>query len=186
MLTSFKKQSGFTIVELLIVIVVIGILAAITIVAYNGIQDRADRTQTTSAVIGYVKGLAMYATDNNSYPITSGCIGGTNNISGKCVDVSGGGAVCFGLSNGVNNSAFDTTMKQYLNNNLPAPSPKSYNCASNQYGGVWYWGGSAQVAHLYAFFRASGGPCPSLSGVTFGSYTQDDTLLCRYDLPTLP
>jgi prepilin-type N-terminal cleavage/methylation domain-containing protein len=36
-----KQQSGFTIVELLIVIVVIGILAAITIVAYNGVQDRA-------------------------------------------------------------------------------------------------------------------------------------------------
>lgn len=35
------KNSGFTIVELLIVIVVIGILAAITIVAYNGVQDRA-------------------------------------------------------------------------------------------------------------------------------------------------
>lgn len=35
------RQYGFTIVELLIVIVVIGILAAITIVAYNGIQDRA-------------------------------------------------------------------------------------------------------------------------------------------------
>lgn len=39
-----SKQKGFTIVELLIVIVVIGILAAITIVAYNGIQDRARLT----------------------------------------------------------------------------------------------------------------------------------------------
>lgn len=36
-----KRQAGFTIVELLIVIVVIGILAAISIVAYNGVQDRA-------------------------------------------------------------------------------------------------------------------------------------------------
>jgi prepilin-type N-terminal cleavage/methylation domain-containing protein len=36
-----QYRSGFTIVELLIVIVVVGILAAITIVAYNGIQDRA-------------------------------------------------------------------------------------------------------------------------------------------------
>ena len=36
-----SPRSGFTIVELLIVIVVIAILAAITIVAFNGIQERA-------------------------------------------------------------------------------------------------------------------------------------------------
>lgn len=38
------RRNGFTIVELLIVIVVIGILATITIVSYNGIQDRARLT----------------------------------------------------------------------------------------------------------------------------------------------
>jgi prepilin-type N-terminal cleavage/methylation domain-containing protein len=36
-----KRQSGFTIVELLIVIVVIGILAAITIVSFNGVTAKA-------------------------------------------------------------------------------------------------------------------------------------------------
>lgn len=40
-----KGQKGFTIVELLIVIVVIGILAAITIVAYNGVQTRANQSK---------------------------------------------------------------------------------------------------------------------------------------------
>ena len=44
------RRSGFTIVELLIVIVVIAILAAISIVAYNGIQNRAKTVsgQTTA------------------------------------------------------------------------------------------------------------------------------------------
>jgi type IV pilus assembly protein PilA len=45
-----KKQTGFTIVELLIVIVVIGILAAITVVAYSGIQQRARDAKIASAL----------------------------------------------------------------------------------------------------------------------------------------
>ena len=44
------RRSGFTIVELLIVIVVIAILAAITIVAFNGIQERARVSAVSSAL----------------------------------------------------------------------------------------------------------------------------------------
>lgn len=46
----FNRQKGFTIVELLIVIVVIGILAAITIVSYSGIQQRARLSTATSEI----------------------------------------------------------------------------------------------------------------------------------------
>ena len=59
-----EKQFGFTIVELLIVIVVIGILAAITIVAYNGVQQKARDTKRDSDVALYEK--AIFAARVNS------------------------------------------------------------------------------------------------------------------------
>ena len=62
-----QKQAGFTIVELLIVIVVIGILAAITIVAYNGIQQRGRDAQRKSDIAQIAKAMKLYAVDNGHY-----------------------------------------------------------------------------------------------------------------------
>lgn len=65
---TYQKQRGFTIVELLIVIVVIAILAAITIVAYNGIQTRARNSQTAAAVKTYLNAFSSYVALNSAYP----------------------------------------------------------------------------------------------------------------------
>ncbi len=61
-------RRGFTVVELLIVIVVIGILAAITIVSYNGVQRRAADGVTRTTVADAYKILQSYYTFNRNYP----------------------------------------------------------------------------------------------------------------------
>ena len=67
-----RKPTGFTIVELLIVIVVIAILAAITIVAYNGIQQRSRDAIRVSDLKGVQKALELFYIDQGRYPTTPG------------------------------------------------------------------------------------------------------------------
>lgn len=66
----YKQEKGFTIVELLIVIVIIGILAAITIVAYNGIQARASNSRVQSDIKNVQRIVEAYNAVNGSYPST--------------------------------------------------------------------------------------------------------------------
>lgn len=66
--TKGKRQNGFTIVELLIVIVVIAILAAISIVAYNGIQNRANDSSVNADLSTIAKKIELFRADNGRYP----------------------------------------------------------------------------------------------------------------------
>ncbi len=63
-----KRKNGFTIVELLIVIVVIAILAAISIVAYNGIQARAKTSSAKTLAGSIVKKAEVFNSLNGFYP----------------------------------------------------------------------------------------------------------------------
>jgi len=65
-----KQKNGFTIVELLIVIVVITILAAITIVSYNGIQNRANDTAIKSDLksLATKLGASQATSASSEYP----------------------------------------------------------------------------------------------------------------------
>lgn len=76
-----RRRQGFTIVELLIVIVVIGILAAISTVAYNGTQQRTRDMSRISDLRGLQKVIEMYYIDNGSYPLPGN---GSGSWTGQC------------------------------------------------------------------------------------------------------
>jgi len=65
------RTKGFTIVELLIVIVVIGILAAITIVAYNGFTTSSKTASAKSSASIAAKKAGTYHAETGNYPTAS-------------------------------------------------------------------------------------------------------------------
>ncbi|MEO5949898.1 MAG: type II secretion system protein [Candidatus Saccharimonadales bacterium] len=65
---ALRQSKGFTIVELLIVIVVIGILSAIVIVAYRGIQSNASDAIVKSDETAIFKALRRYKVLKGNYP----------------------------------------------------------------------------------------------------------------------
>lgn len=68
-MTSLKlKQRGFTIVELLIVIVVIGILAALVVTTFTGIQQKARNTERQTDIKAIHGQIEAYYAQNGSYP----------------------------------------------------------------------------------------------------------------------
>jgi prepilin-type N-terminal cleavage/methylation domain-containing protein len=69
-MSGLKQKTGFTIVELLIVIVVIAILATLTIVAFNSVQQRARESSVKTALSQAKRKLETYKVDNGTYPLT--------------------------------------------------------------------------------------------------------------------
>lgn len=121
-----KNKPGFTIVELLIVIVVIAILAAITIVAYNGIQQRARASEASAALSQAKKKLELYKVDNSSYP-ASGNLSAAGVTDGDVSFqyTSDGSTYCItGTATNVSYKATETT------------SPASGGCPGHGQGGV--------------------------------------------------
>ncbi|MDN5275911.1 MAG: prepilin-type N-terminal cleavage/methylation protein [Candidatus Saccharibacteria bacterium] len=127
-----QKQTGFTIVELLIVIVVIGILAAITIVAYNGIQNRAKATAAQSAVSQAAKRVIAYSVENSDiYPVA---------LSNASINDSGNTTYQYSVNNSTTPKTYcitaTTSNISYYINNTTQTTPAAGGCPGHGQNGV--------------------------------------------------
>ena len=111
-----KAQQGFTLIELMIVVAIIGILAAIAIPSYNDYTARAQMSEAVELMGGTKTPLAEYYADKGTWPSIGQVAGGlsgkyTSNLSGA----TGGNPSTYivtatMLGSGVNNNIQNKTV----------------------------------------------------------------------------
>lgn len=66
-----NAQRGFTLLELMVVIVILGVLASLVVPNLMGNKERADKQKAVSDIVALENALDMYKLDNHRYPTTS-------------------------------------------------------------------------------------------------------------------
>jgi len=84
------KKKGFTLIELMVVVAIMGLLAALAVISLNNARARARDARRISDVKQVQTALELYYLDNQEYPDSTGevieglCISSTNGLAATC------------------------------------------------------------------------------------------------------
>lgn len=178
--TKTHRSRGFTIVELLIVIVVIAILAAVSIVSYMGIQQRANNAAIIDAASKSLRMIQAYISQSGSYPSTR---------AGVCVTAVSG---CASTSAASADAIFDSNIAT-----LASWSRSTVTLGADHYGVLYTYtvgrtmNGVVQPAIIYYWLQGVGQSCglaatssyispmvPSTTGYTVANDSSTGKTMC--------
>ena len=174
---SAKNKHGFTIVELLIVVVVIAILATIAFVAYNGIQNRAKNQQTASTVRSYYSALASYGVKNGTLPSARACLGPESFYNSNPCYI---GSSTYNWSSTLNDAISEVITGQ------PVAAAGSVSGSSITASGIFYDNQSGASGNGYIGFPIFGSTtCPVIAGAEpYSTSSMGANVYCRIKNPT--
>lgn len=164
--TYSAKKGGFTVVELLIVIVIVALLAVLAFAAYTGIQKRSRNVSMVQGVKQYVTLIESYRATNGFFPIPPGGTSTSNTFACLGEDYT---APCvhenIGVTDVLTQSWFNTMLKQNSKSLPPLPS-------------FVYWTDDGELLKAGAFYKYA--PSSSLIWMQQASLQDAEAILVYY------
>ena len=134
------RQNGFTIIELIIVVVIIGILASLGLATYQGSRVRAENTKQEAVAEKYQEALGLYALKNGAYPpqVSDGSGGVTGYPTSACLGESYPAPA--GCLPAYNNNTFNVALRPFMDGQkLPRGNDQPIKFNGDLRSGIGYY-----------------------------------------------
>jgi general secretion pathway protein G len=163
-----NRQNGFTIVEIMIVVVIVAILAGLVLTAYRGVTDRGYNSRITTGVNAYIKAIQIYKARNGAYPTQTSCLG-SGYPSNTCWTGTGGTRTVDGT--------FDTALATIVDvKPMLADTLLATGVGNNMRAGAVYTAASGTGPFTITYYlKGTNQTCPQ------GSVTAGGSVLTRCD-----